>query len=243
MKNWKVYVHTFPNNKKYFGITCRDDPNIRWQNGKGYGKDAQPVMYNAIQKYGWDNVKHEILFSGLSKKEAELKERELISLYKTNCKRYGCLYGYNMTDGGEGTLGHKVSKESKKKMSEVRLGKYKGKDCYKSKPVITNEEEWETITDFAKQHNLCRRTVEKWLYGISAMPIEWYNKGLRFKNETYNIRPQKNKHSFIVEIDGIKFSSQAQFSKYIGQHPSNVCKWINGDIPQKYLERGFKRTK
>lgn len=243
MKNWKVYVHTFPNNKKYFGITCRDDPNIRWQNGKGYDKDGQPVMYNAIQKYGWDNVKHEILFSGLSKKEAESKERELIALYKTNCKRYGCLYGYNMTDGGEGTLGHKVSKESKKKMSEVRIGKYKGKDCYKSKPVITNEEEWETITDFAKQHNLCRRTVEKWLYGISAMPIEWYNKGLRFKNETYNIRPQKNKHSFIVEIDGIKFSSQAQFSKYIGQHPSNVCKWINGDIPKKYLERGFKRTK
>lgn len=243
MKNWKVYVHTFPNNKKYFGITCRDDPNIRWQNGKGYGKDGQPVMYNAIQKYGWDNVKHEILFSGLSRKEAESKERELIALYKTNCKRYGYLYGYNMTDGGEGTLGHKVSKESKKKMSEIRIGKYKGKDCYKSKPVITNEEEWETITDFVKQYNLCRHTVEKWLYGINAMPIEWYNKGLRFKNENYNIRPQKNKHSFIVEIDGIKFSSQAQFSKYIGQHPSNVCKWINGDIPQKYLERGFKRTK
>ena len=243
MKNWKVYVHTFPNNKKYFGITCRDDPNIRWQNGKGYGKDGQPVMYNAIQKYGWDNVKHEILFSGLSKKEAESKERELIALYKTNCKRYGCLYGYNMTDGGEGTLGHKVSKESKKKMSEVKIGKYKGKNCYKSKPVITNEEEWETITDFAKQYNLCRHTVEKWLYGINAMPIEWYNKGLRFKNEIYDIKPQKNKHSFSVEIDGIKFSSQAQFSKYIGQHPSNVCKWINGDIPQKYLERGFKRTK
>lgn len=243
MKNWKVYVHTFPNNKKYFGITCRDDPNIRWQNGKGYSKNGQPVMYNAIQKYGWDNVKHEILFSGLSKKEAESKERELIALYKTNCKRYGCLYGYNMTDGGEGTLGHKVSKESKKKMSEAKIGKYKGKNCYKSKPVITNEEEWETIRDFVKQHNLCRHAVEKWLYGINAMPIEWYNKGLRFKNETYNIRPQKNKHSFIVEIDGIKFSSQAQFSKYIGQHPSNVCKWINGDIPQKYLERGFKRTK
>ena len=86
MKNWKVYVHTFPNNKKYFGITCRDDPNIRWQNGKGYDKDSQSVMYNAIQKYGWDNVECEILFSGLSKKEAELKERELIALYKTNCK-------------------------------------------------------------------------------------------------------------------------------------------------------------
>ena len=242
MKNWVVYVHIFPNGKKYFGITCKM-PDKRWENGHGYTKNGQPVMYHAIQKYGWENIKHEILFTNLTKKEAELKEKKLIALYKTNCKKYGVLYGYNMTDGGEGTLGHVVSEEARKKMSEKRIGKYKGKNFYKSKPVITNYKEWETISDFVKEYNLCRHTVEKWLYGINAMPIEWYDKGLKFKNEEYDIKPQKAKHQFVVEIDGIKFSSQTKFAQYIGQLPSNVCKWINGEIPKKYLERGFKRTK
>lgn len=243
-KKWIVYVHIFPNTKKYFGITSKN-PELRWQNGTGYEKTHQPVMYNAIQKYGWENIQHKILFTNLTKEEAQEKEKELIKKYKTNCHKYGDIYGYNMTDGGEGTIGHKVSQELRLKMSTIKIGKYKGEKCYKSKPVITNDKEWVTISDFAKENNLCRHTVEKWLYGINAMPIEWYNIGLRFKNGNYNIRPQKIKHQFVVEIDGIIFSSQAKFAKYIGQHPSNVCKWINDEnkIPQKYLERGFKRTK
>lgn len=243
IKSWIVYVHIFPNGKKYFGITCKKTPQQRWENGSGYSKEKQPVMYNAIQKYGWENVVHEILFTGLTKQEAEDKEKELIQKYKTNCKRYGNLYGYNMTDGGEGTLGHVVSEESKQRMSLQRKGRNKGKDCYKSKPVITKDKEWETISDFAKENKLCRRTVEKWLYGFNGMPIEWYEKGLRFKNEIYNIYPQKVHNKFTIEIDGLVFNSQSEFAKYIGQLPSNVCKWINGEIPQKYLERGFKRTK
>ena len=243
MKTWFVYVHIFPNGKKYFGITSKINPEWRWENGSGYTEDHQPIMYNAIQKYGWENVKHEILFSELTKEEAENKEKELIKQYKTNCKRYGDLYGYNMTDGGEGTVGHVVSEEVKERMSQIRMGKYKGKNCYKSKPVITNNKEWDTISDFAKEYNLCRRTVEKWLYGINGMPIEWYEQGLRFKNEQYPIHPQSVPHRFTIEIDGLTFTSQSKFAEYIGQLPSNVCKWINGKIPQKYLDRGFKRTK
>ena len=83
MKTWVVYVHIFPNGKKYFGITCKI-PDKRWENGHGYTKNGQPVMYHAIKKYGWENIKHEILFTNLTKKEAELKEKELIALYKTN---------------------------------------------------------------------------------------------------------------------------------------------------------------
>lgn len=241
MKTWVVYVHIFPNGKKYFGITCKI-PNERWENGHGYTKNGQTVMYYAIQKYGWENVKHEILFTDLTLEEAREKEKELIEKYNTYCHAENP-QGYNMTKGGEGTLGHKCSDITKEKMSQNRIGKYKGKNSYKSKPVITNYKEWETISDFVKEYNLCRHTVEKWLYGINAMPVEWYNKGLKFKNEEYDIKPQKVKHQFTVEIDGIKFSSQAKFAQYIGQLPSNVCKWINGEIPKKYLERGFKRTK
>lgn len=105
------------NNKKYIGIT-KKPPKKRW-GCKGYGyKKSQPVFWNAIQKYGWDNFEHEILFNNLSQKEAQEKEVEFIAKYKTNCRRYDSPeYGYNMTDGGEGVSGNFPTIETRQKMS------------------------------------------------------------------------------------------------------------------------------
>lgn len=88
-----VYKHTFPNGKVYIGTTCKK-PEERWDSGKGYiGQDR---MVRAIIEYGWDNVKHEVLFDGLTKKEAEQKEIELIAEYKSN----NAEFGYNARTGG-----------------------------------------------------------------------------------------------------------------------------------------------
>ena len=115
-ENWIVYCHTNKiNNKKYVGITGKD-VNIRWKNGKGYSSSTH--FNSAIQKYGWDNFNHDILFDGLSKQEAEDKERELILSLHLKDRRYG----YNLTDGGEGTNGYCFTEEQKKKMSEKQKG-------------------------------------------------------------------------------------------------------------------------
>ena len=61
---WSVYVHTnITNGKKYVGITSRSVER-RWQNGNGYNKGT--VFRNAIDKYGWDGFRHDVLYSGLS---------------------------------------------------------------------------------------------------------------------------------------------------------------------------------
>ena len=95
-EHYCVYMHTCPNHKVYIGITGRN-PLVRWNSGKGY--QQQQLFYNAILKYGWDNIKHEILFSGLSKEEACKIEREQIALHKSNVREFG----YNMSDGGDCT--------------------------------------------------------------------------------------------------------------------------------------------
>lgn len=116
MTNYYVYKHICPNGKIYIGITSQR-PQLRWRKGLGYRK--QPYFFNAILKYGWDNITHEILYAGLTKDEAELKEIYLISKYKSN----NIKYGYNISNGGNVT--GTMSEKTKRKISNTLKGRKK----------------------------------------------------------------------------------------------------------------------
>ena len=83
---YKVYLLTFPNEKVYVGITNQNEKN-RWKNGNGYIENEN--MYNDILKYGWINIKKNILYKDLLYDEAREKEKELIINYRSNLKKYG----------------------------------------------------------------------------------------------------------------------------------------------------------
>lgn len=93
MNHWIVYSHQTPSGKFYIGITS-NSPEKRWKNGEGY-KNC-PAFYNAIKKYGWDNIYHEIVASSLTKEEASNFERLLINKLNTTNSNYG----YNIKIGG-----------------------------------------------------------------------------------------------------------------------------------------------
>lgn len=127
-KKWCVYVHTSPSGKKYVGITSQK-PNQRWKNGMGYmkrnedGSYAQQAMAYAIIKYpDWNLWQHEIVVEDAIEEDAKQLEIELIQFYKTR----DADFGYNMTDGGEGTPGKYVSDETKQKISNALKGKMAG---------------------------------------------------------------------------------------------------------------------
>lgn len=118
-KPYTVYVHTnIKNGKMYIGITSKK-PEKRWLKGKGYLRC--PAFGKAIQKYGWDNFKSEILFKNLTEEDAESKERELIKKHKTQNRKYG----YNISNGGTGSGMH--SEETKKKISQLQHVSINGK--------------------------------------------------------------------------------------------------------------------
>lgn len=100
MNIWTIYQHKFPNGKSYIGKTSQK-PEDRWgNNGRNYNK-LQPLMYNAIQKYGWDNIEHIILEEHLTAEEADIKEQEYIEKFHSYyLDEFGP--GYNMTKGGGG---------------------------------------------------------------------------------------------------------------------------------------------
>ena len=108
-REYHLYIHINKLNfKSYVGIT-RQNPIIRW--GKnGYNYRTQ-LFGKVINKYSWDGFYHEILYSNLTKLEAETLEYILINKLHTNDKKYG----YNADNGG--TSKGKVGNKTKQKMS------------------------------------------------------------------------------------------------------------------------------
>ena len=113
MENYKLYIHKFPNGKVYVGITSQDVEE-RWRHGEGY---KNQLVYRAILKYGWDAISHQVLLSGMTKEEAEEKEIEFISAFKSNNPEYG----YNVSNGGNCSGTH--SEETKRKIAKANTGR------------------------------------------------------------------------------------------------------------------------
>lgn len=116
MNNYKVYIHIFPNQKVYIGVT-KQKPEYRWRNGKKYNNNE--YMNNAIQKYGWENIEHKILYDNLSKEQAENKEKELILKYKSNIREFG----YNILEGGN--ISNGMTEKGKQQMVDKNKGKHR----------------------------------------------------------------------------------------------------------------------
>lgn len=173
MKSYILYAHIVPNSKLYIGITCQA-PVKRWGvNGEGYfnGKRKNQLpFYNAILKYGWDNIQHIILLENLSQDVANECEKYLIKKYCTNNPEYG----YNLTEGGGGLSGFTHSEETCMRLSESLTGR-KLSDEHKqhiSDGMIGNQNTWQKgvpLSDITKQkisnslmgHSVSEETKEK----------------------------------------------------------------------------------
>lgn len=130
MENYTVYMHVFPNGKRYIGIT-KADVAERWKNGFGY--KAQ-FVFTAIVKFGWDNIEHHILHTNLTKKEACKIEKELIEKYKSTINENG----YNVDLGGDEQGFH--SELTKKKISQSKTGKKVSEETRKKLSIAMTDE-------------------------------------------------------------------------------------------------------
>lgn len=87
---------------------------------------AGKLIYNARKKYGLENFKTEVLRECKTKDELNEWEKYYIKTLNTKVPN-----GYNLTDGGEGTLGVIVSDETRKKMSDVKKGRHVSEETKK----------------------------------------------------------------------------------------------------------------
>lgn len=214
MDNYTVYMHISPSGKRYIGITT-NDAKYRWNSGHGYTQN--PYFMSAIKKYGWKNIEHKILFEGLAQEEAEAKEIELISFYKSNDRKFG----YNISNGGTSTGKH--SDETKLKIGE------------KGKGRIISTETRRKIIEGNKGKKLSLKTRDK----ISASHIG--KKGVspseetRRKNSEANkgIKAHQAKPVFQFDLEGRfikRFEYIKQVTEILGFHNAHISRCCRGEL-------------
>lgn len=174
-KNYYVYKHTSPNGKIYFGIT--NDIKRRWQ---GEGRDyfrSSPAFAEAITKYGWNNIQHEILHSNITKKEAERLEQKYIKEFDTQNREKG----YNIAPGGTGGNNKPVTKVKMYSMSGEFIKTFNSASDA-AKEVGSNRT---NITACCKKRQKSCKGY-RWSYDDEELDLSFINNNARSKNNARN---------------------------------------------------------
>lgn len=107
------------NNKIYIGITIQGF-KTRFGHHLYEAKTDSPFpIHKAIRKYGESSFEIEVL--EIVESIEELKERE--KFYIKELKAKDRKFGYNLTEGGDGTFGRMHSNETKAKIGEKAKGR------------------------------------------------------------------------------------------------------------------------
>lgn len=216
------------NNKYYIGITRQSIQN-RWRrNGEGYR--TQPKFYQAIQKYGWNNFEHKILYEKLTAEEASLIEQRLIVEYDS------IKNGYNISPGGT-TTNH--SQETKEKIRQSLIGKHHTEE---TKALIskTKQEQsgkkvqcietgiiYNSMGEAMKETGVDKSSIRKACKGevITAGNFHW-----KFLDSNIEIpqRKDKRKKAVICLNDNKIYQSVSEAARITNSDFSNIAKVCNG---------------
>ena len=120
-----IYKYTSPSNKVYIGQTI-NEKNRKRQHKQQALKGKGFYFHQAIRKYGYENFNYEVLFEirnndlDYTKKILNDREKYFISLYESTNRDKG----YNLCEGGEGNVGHKMPEAQKELLISINKGKH-----------------------------------------------------------------------------------------------------------------------
>lgn len=228
---YKVYKYTnLIDGKVYIGQTCQTLRARAGSNGINYCQN--PRFFKAIEEFGWDNFKGEIILDNLNHFQADYYESYYINLHKSTDETFG----YNISDGAHTPIadcvrevlsekakerykdptknpmyGKKHSEETLKKMSEAKQGK--------KNPMYGVSQSKETIEKRKKTNEMRGYTynTHKWTNEERAMASK------RFKE----VAKRWAKPIMCLE-DGLSFESITDAAKHYGCSESVIGDYLKG---------------
>lgn len=216
MNTWTIYMYQFPNGKKYIGKTKRT--LSKRQGGSRFrGYESCTLVYRAMQKYGFENIKQEVLFKEkMSDEQAARLEQMCILLFQTNVYRFNNPErGYNLTDGGEGQKGRKlVGAELERSMKQLQK-------CWEMHRGSHPSQETRRKQSLAKKGKKVGPMSEQTKRKISVS-----NSHPNPKKGLASRKPVRAVNPITGEI--LTFVSGEAAAKHFGVRSSAVTRWING---------------
>lgn len=220
-----IYAHiNKQNNKAYVGQTIRE-LNIRFgNNGDNYKHNRNTLFYDAIQKYGWNNFEHKIIYTIESESKDDLllalnslEEQEILKYNSCNME-----YGYNIECGGKNASksdttkqkisnslnGYKSSEEAKQK---IKTALNKNKKEIENIINELNKDNTEIIpkTDFVDKKTILQYIKNKYIVCINEIIENTINDNIEIT--------QKERNKIAKILDSIKTFervSTVRFTKY-----------------------------
>lgn len=175
------------NGKRYVGQTTKPLEMRIMQH-----KRSDLVVDKAIQKYGLENFRYGVIKTCASKEELDYWERYYIVALKSKVP-----YGYNMTDGGEGTIGYKFTPAQCANVSAARKGK---KLSQEHRANIGAKVRGENNGFFGKHHTDESRAIMAEIHRIE-MP---------YKNLLNELNKRKMLYTELAGLLGIAISTLSQ---------------------------------
>lgn len=216
-KKWCVYLHivhsSCGHDKYYVGITSASTKRRWGKDGNGY---KNQIFYRAIEKYGWKNIEHIILKENLSECEAKELEKEYIKKYNSFNKEYG----YNLTLGGDGSIGREVSDETRRKISNSISGE---------KHPMYGKHHTEEYKQYMREINIGKKMNEKDKKKLSDRKISDYKNGIITP-------PMKNKHH---TDDSKQKMSNNKIGKKLGKDSGRSKNIYQYSLDGKYLNHYY----
>ena len=192
MNIYSIYKATnLINGKIYIGYSGNFRKRLNAHKRKAFSKSKEfenIYFYNSMRKYGWENFKFEIIYQSKDKEHCHFEmETYFICYYDTY---YLSNNGYNMTYGGEGAVGYKMSEEGKINIKLKR--KYAKKNPKFQTYEFYNENgeyiKINNIEKFCKENNIKSSGLRSLFYNKRNFCNGWikYIEGLSYQ-ETLNL--------------------------------------------------------
>jgi len=184
------------NGKVYIGQTINKlSERIRGHKKSVFHKknNKKTVFHSALKSYGFNNFKWEIIDCGFSFKDLNKKEVYYIHFFNSKYNKDDIKSGYNLTDGGEGTVGIFVSDYTKSKLSEKTKGEKNTGSKLKEEQVI----------EIKLNKDMSNKELSK-KYGINSTGINRIKKGISWGHILPELNETENKRLTKEEILEIK---------------------------------------
>ena len=204
--NFVIYKATFPNNKVYIGKSKDFKNRLRGHNWSGKKGSSNHIMSRAIRKYGFENIKWEIIHECSSSEEMSQMEIFYIKEYNSIDHEFG----YNMVCGDKEDNHYDKRKNIDPEYQlDVIKKKLEANGHNPDKYVVIDDKIGKDIIDeyvgggmirrMSKKYKISRNRLKRFLLSNNVKIVSQVNTSLTFSEEYINKIIEKYKNGETIK--------------------------------------------